>query len=117
MKKILIVDDDQDILEIVQLILWKQGYDVKTCATGVGLEELTRYYKPQLILLDVRLPGGKYGTELCKELKQIFAMPIILFSAELSVPFATFSADDFIKKPFEVNSFLEMINFHIMRAA
>ncbi|MEO6330610.1 MAG: response regulator [Ginsengibacter sp.] len=117
MKKILVVDDDQDILEIVELILLKNGYNVKTHTTGVGLDEVTKYYKPDLILLDVRLPGGKLGTELCMELKQTISTPIILFSAELSIPFSIFCADDFIKKPFEVKSLLTTINSHLQHAA
>ena len=81
MKKILIVDDDEGILEIVGHILTSYGFDVKTHSTGFNVPDVVLYYHPNLILLDIRLPG-KLGTEICKELKQIDSkLPIVLFSA------------------------------------
>ncbi|SRR5258706_6257486 len=110
MKKILVVDDDYDIADAVKFILMHKGYDVRTLSDGVNLQEMVRDYQPNLILLDVRLPGSKSGIELCKELKKIYSIPIILFSAEHKIAYEECSADNFIAKPFRRGYLLEMVN-------
>ena len=81
MKKILVVDDDRDILYLVCHILTLNGFDVKAYSTGTDVPDVVSDYNPDLVLLDVRLPG-KFGTEVCKELKKLYTnLPIILFSA------------------------------------
>ena len=115
MKKILIVDDDKDILHMVKYILTSHGFDVQTHATGLNVPDVVMHYHPNLILLDIRLPG-KLGTEVCKELKQIHSdVPVILFSAhaEQGKAFALCDADGFIQKPFDINNLLNVINLHI----
>ena len=90
MKKILVVDDDVDILFVIEHLLRLKGFDIRTHATGLGIPDIVIQYAPDLILLDVMLPGKK-GTEVCKELKVINPhTPVILFSA-------TSNASDFIK--------------------
>lgn len=115
MKKILVVDDDQNILEVVKFILTSNGFDVLTLATGQDVPEVVLHYQPNLILLDIRLPG-KLGTEICKELKQIHTdLPIILFSAhaeegrspDIKV------ADAFIQKPFDIRNFVNSVKLHM----
>src|SRR4029078_4080735 len=98
MKKILIVDDDEGILDIVSRILTSHGFEVKTHSTGFNVPGVVLYYHPNLILLDIRLPG-KLGTEICKELKQLDSdLPIVLFSAHAEKANAIGScvADDFL---------------------
>ena len=115
MKKILVVDDDEDILEIVRYILTSHGFDVQTHSTGLNMPGIVMHYHPNLILLDVRLPG-KLGTEICKELKQIHShLPIILFSANASKSeaFAICDADAFVEKPFDIKNLIETINLHV----
>ena len=80
MKKILVVDDDQDVLFLVQHILESRGFDVHTHSSGLKVPEVVMNYNPNLILLDVSLPE-KSGIEICNELKQIYSIPIILISA------------------------------------
>ena len=71
MKKIIIVDDDPDILEVVNIILMG----------GFNVPEIVDEYHPDLGLLDIRLPG-KQGTEICRDLRfTSYDLPIILFSA------------------------------------
>ena len=115
MKKILLVDDDLDILDIVKRILVENGFNVKTKSDGFNLPEVVNEYKPNIIILDIRLPG-KRGTELCKELKEIYTIPIILFSAEPIRSFEECDADDFIQKPFEVKHLITVINSHLKAA-
>ena len=116
MKRILIVDDEQDLLYIIKLLLTFKGFDVITHDSGYGVPGIVKKTKPDLILLDIRLPG-KSGTEICKELKEISNLPsIILFSAharEMEV-LADCKADGFISKPFDLNYFIEMVEQHTM---
>ncbi len=115
MKKILVVDDDVDILYIVQHILISHGFDVQTHSTGLNVPDIVMHYHPNLILLDIRLPG-KLGTEVCKELKQIHSnLPIVFFSAhaDQSKSFALCDADGFIQKPFDIKNLIDTINLHV----
>ena len=115
MKKILVVDDDEAILNVVKLILTSHGFDVQTHSTGLNVPDIVMHYHPNLILLDIRLPG-KLGTEVCKELKQIHTnLPIILFSAhaEQGKAFAICDADGFIQKPFDIKNLIDTINLHL----
>src|SRR5258706_7157112 len=116
MKKILVVDDDASILEIVSIILTSYGFEVKTHPTGFNVPDIVLYYHPNLILLDISLPG-KLGTEICKELKQLNSkLPIILFSAHWGKRKDVISisdADDFIEKPFDVRDLINTINLHL----
>ncbi len=115
MKKILVVEDDKDILNIVHHILISHGFDVQTHSTGLNVPDIVMHYHPNLILLDIRLPG-KLGTEVCKELKQIHSnLPIIFFSAhaDQGKSFALCDADGFIQKPFDIKNLIETINLHL----
>ena len=115
MKKILVVDDDKDILNVVQQILVSHGFDVQTHSTGLNVPDIVMHYHPNLILLDIRLPG-KLGTEVCKELKLIHTnLPILLFSAhaEQKEAFAICKADGFIPKPFDIKNLIDTINLHL----
>ena len=115
MKKILIVDDDEGILDIVSRILTSYGFEVKTHSTGFNVPGIVLYYHPDLILLDIRLPG-KLGTDVCKELKQLDSkLPIVLFSAhaEKEKTLGSCGANDFLEKPFDIKSLIDTINLHV----
>jgi len=115
MKKILIVDDDKDILHVVQFLLTSRGFDVQTHSTGLNVPDIVMHYHPNLILLDILLPG-KLGTEVCKELKQIYAsLPILFFSAhaDQGQALALCDADGFIQKPFDIKNLIDTINLHL----
>jgi DNA-binding response OmpR family regulator len=115
MKKILVVDDDPSILQVVDIILTRKGFDVHTHSTGNNVPEVVDNYHPDLVLLDIRLPG-KPGTEVCKDLKHANSnLPVVLFSANVSreKAVAECDADDFIKKPFDVEHLISTINMHL----
>ncbi len=114
MKKILVVDDDPDISQIVKYILTVRGFDVETHTTGLNVDEVVMSYNPNLILLDIRLPG-KLGTQVCKELKQKHTIPVILFSAHSDErkSFQKWDADAFIQKPFDIDELLNTIRLHL----
>ena len=115
MKKILVVDNDQDILEVVRISLKFYGFDVKTLSTGLNVPDVVRQYQPDLILLDIFLPD-KPGTEICKELKRLNSKtPIILFSAHAGKgkAFSACKANGFIQKPFDIPQFVNTIKSYL----
>ncbi|MEO7961425.1 MAG: response regulator [Ginsengibacter sp.] len=110
MKKILIVDDDEDILEAVSLILINAGFDIATHNTGLGVPAKVSACSPHAILLDITLPG-KRGTEVYKELIKTCDTPIIFFSAnaDRGKVLAECNAYDFISKPFDIHHLVKVI--------
>lgn len=103
-QKILIVDDDTNIAELISLYLTKECFD--TCIVNDGEEALLQFinYKPDLILLDLMLPGID-GYEVCREIRKTSSAPIIMLSAKGEifdkVLGLELGADDYIIKPFD----------------
>lgn len=107
MKKILVCDDDESILEAINLILTDQGYEVKTLQDSSDIESALREFEPQLILLDLWMSGSD-GREITKRLKANAAfknIPIIIISAinQGSKVSEEIQADGFIAKPFDLD--------------
>lgn len=117
-KKILIADDDPDILEVLTLILEESGYEVKTTSDGYALHRLGLEQDiPDLLLLDIWLSGW-HGREICRFLKSQAAtrsLPIILCSAnrETQQIATEAGADGFITKPFDLAHLLETIERYV----
>lgn len=114
MKRILVVDDNLDILHLVQMILKNQGFEVLTSPKGGDVISHTETFSPQIILLDVFLSGYD-GRDICRELKlnpKTRDIPVIMFSAHTSYAdiMRECNADDFIAKPFEVNDLVNKVN-------
>lgn len=111
MPKILVVDDDKDLMEVIKSLLTKRGFEVKTNANWEDGFNVLQTFKPQVILLDVFLSGID-GLDICRQLKsrvQTRDIPIIIFSGYPRVAEAViyeYGADDFIAKPFEVNELI-----------
>src|ERR1700709_894917 len=114
-KKIMIIEDDADILDVMTYILTDKGYEVISNSNSTILSEAGNNY-PDLILLDNRLPEG-LGLEICKQYKQKWEAegksicPIIIISAdhELETLATRYNADGFLEKPFDVVNFLATI--------
>src|SRR5579864_5322411 len=109
-KKILIVDDEPDILEFLKIILEEEGYTIVTTEKGEYLEKLANGALPDLILLDMLL-SGKDGRDIVKHLKsqqQTRHIPVIMFSAHPSAEETAHKAgaDDFVPKPFDIDVLL-----------
>jgi two-component system alkaline phosphatase synthesis response regulator PhoP len=103
--KILIVDDEKDIIEFLQYNFEKEGYLVYTARNGVDGKELALKVKPDLIILDIMMPGID-GVELCKELREIpeFENTLIVFLTARGEDYSQIAgfevgADDYITKP------------------
>jgi len=113
-KRILIIEDDPDILEILDIIFIDEGFDIVSKRNGMSADEIGLVH-PDLILLDVRISGfEKTGAQLCEELKS-FALtspiPVVLLSAEADLPSIArlCGANAYISKPFEINSLVSKV--------
>jgi DNA-binding response OmpR family regulator len=113
MERILVVDDEPDILQLISLCLSTKGYEVKTAKSKQEFFNLLISYTPDLIILDVML-GNDNGRDICKEIKaaQHKHIPIILYSA---VPtfldnYEECNADDILHKPFLLVDLYEKVN-------
>lgn len=116
-KKLLVVDDEQDILEFLKVILEEEGYIVVTSDKDDYLEQLHNDIPPDLILLDMLL-SGKDGREIVKYLKiqeKTRHIPVIMFSAHPNAKESArqAGADDFVAKPFEIDQLLNKIAHYL----
>jgi DNA-binding response OmpR family regulator len=117
MKKVLIVDDDIDILTVVQMLLKMNNYTVAAISKWQDVPKTIENFSPDLILLDVALSGAD-GRDICKRLKKsndTQSIPVILFSAHLDLASDTCGcmADGLITKPFETSYLLDTIRKNI----
>ena len=117
MNKILVVDDDTDILTVVEILLKMNNFSVQTISKWEEIPNSISNFSPDLILLDVAL-GGADGRDICKGLKKSDAtqhIPVILFSAHYNLVnnIKDCMADGLITKPFETSYLLETIRKNI----
>src|ERR1700733_12517730 len=111
-KKILICDDDLEIVKILSLRLRSNGYEVVFALDGIQSISLAHKERPDLIILDILMPAGG-GQSVCDKLQissDTFAIPIILFSAlsheEVKLKAAQLKIADFMTKPFDLDELL-----------
>ena len=115
MCKVLIIDDDKDLLDVIKSLLVKRGFDVEINNSWDDGYEKIKSFNPQIILLDVFLSGVD-GLEICKQLKSgtlTNHIPILIFSAYPRIADSAiyeYGADDFIAKPFEVNDLIQKMH-------
>ncbi len=105
-KKVLILDDDMDILQICSIVLKKKGFDVSTLNNSNQVVDRVRNYHPDVILMDNWIPGPG-GIEATRELKNtpdLQSIPVIFFSANSNVTQLAkeAQADYFLQKPFDI---------------
>ncbi|MBK8493891.1 MAG: response regulator transcription factor [Chitinophagaceae bacterium] len=115
-KKILIADDEPDILEIIQYNLQNEGYEVYTAKNGNEALDLAKRFNPDLIILDIMMPG-KNGIEVCNllRLQPAFKETLIIFLTALSdegteVKGLESGADDYIAKPVSPKVLVSKVN-------
>ena len=114
MSRIVIVDDNADVLQVMKLLLGSRGFDVFVTTKGEETFNLVNTVQPALVFLDIHL-AGMDGRQISKELKTTEAtkhIPVILFSANL-IKGATLSeslADEFIAKPFDIHELILKVN-------
>ena len=117
-QKVLVVEDDINIAELLRLYLQKDGFEVSHAADGGKAVEMAREIQPDLVLLDIMLPVMD-GWQVCRELRKTMKMPIIMLTAkgetEDKVSGLEMGADDYIVKPFEVKELLARVHAVLRR--
>ena len=103
--KLLIVDDDPNICDMLKLYFENEGYQVKTASDGVDGVNYFKIYEPDIVLLDIMMPK-KDGWQVCREIREVSPKPVIMITAKGEVFDKVLGlelgADDFIVKPFDM---------------
>jgi len=117
-KKILVVDDEESIRKIVDYALTEAGYEVHLAQDGSGAEFMLGQIKPDLVILDVMLPG-KSGLDIAKDLRATSDVPIIMLSARGDevdrILGLEFGADDYVTKPFSPRELVSRVKAILRR--
>lgn len=119
-EKILVVDDERSIVELVSFNLSKEGFQVVAAADGLEAVRLAREEKPDLIILDVMLPGLD-GFEVCRILRKEMPVPILMLTARKEevdrVVGLELGADDYVTKPFSPRELVARVRAILRRSA
>ena len=117
-QKILIVDDDSNIAELISLYLIKECFDTEIADNGEDAIAKFKSYRPHLILLDIMLPGID-GYDVCREIRKDSNVPIIMLSAKGEVFDKVLGlkigADDYMVKPFDSNELVARVQAILRR--
>lgn len=118
-EKILIVDDEEAIVDLIKMELEFEGYQVETAYDGEAAVEKAKTVHPDLIVLDIMLPKMN-GYDVCRTLTPIMDVPIILLTAKTDIIDKVLGlelgADDYLTKPFDNRELLARIKAHLRRA-
>lgn len=117
-QKILVVDDERPIAEIIKYNLQKEGFEVQTVYDGEDAIKMVHKMKPDLVLLDVMLPR-KGGFEILKEIRMEYVMPVIMLTAKEEesdkISGLELGADDYITKPFSTKEVVARVKANLRR--
>ena len=116
--KILVVDDDQNICELLRLYIEKEGFEVRIANDGRKALEIFEEQNPDLIMLDIMLPELD-GWQVCREIREISSKPVIMVTAKSTeldmIKGLEDGADDYIKKPFSVMELITRVKALLRR--
>ena len=119
MNRILIVEDELDLANIIKDYLEKELYEVEICTEGDEAIEIFDKFKPSLVILDLMLPGMN-GYEICQNIRIKSTIPILILSAKIDefdkVKGLDLGADDYITKPFRPRELLARVNAQLRRS-
>lgn len=120
MRKILIADDEPNLVATLQFNLEKEGYSVLTAADGEQAVAAVRQYHPDLLLLDLMLPRLN-GMEVCRIVRRESSLPIIMLTAKTDevdrVLGLEVGADDYVTKPFSIKELIARVRAQLRRAS
>ncbi|MSY84686.1 MAG: response regulator [Actinobacteria bacterium] len=116
--RVLVVDDDASLAEMLTIVLRQEGFDSRMCLRGDQAVEAFRDYKPDVVLLDLMLPG-RDGIDVCKEIRAESGVPIVMLTAKgdtVDVVVGLESgADDYVVKPFKPKELVARIRARVRR--
>jgi two-component system response regulator MtrA len=116
--RIIVVDDDASLAEMLTIVLRQEGFETQMFGRGDGALQVFRDYHPDLVLLDLMLPG-KDGIDVCKEIRAESGVPIVMLTAKgdtIDVVVGLESgADDYIVKPFKPKELIARIRARVRR--
>ncbi|MGJ3507086.1 MtrAB system response regulator MtrA [Enemella sp. A6] len=116
--RILVVDDDAALAEMLQLVLHQEGFEPTWCSRGDTALQAFRDSRPDLVLLDVMLPG-KDGVDVCREIRTESGVPIIMLTAKSDttdvVEGLEAGADDYVPKPFKAKELIARVRTRLRR--
>lgn len=117
--KVLVVDDDSNISELLRLYLEKDGFSVITCGDGMKALELQKSESPDIILLDIMLPKFD-GWQVCREIRKTSEVPIIMITAKGEtfdkILGLELGADDYVSKPFDAKEVVARVKAVLRRS-
>jgi len=118
--KILVIDDEENVCELITMYFEKAGYEVTCTGDGTNAVETIRTQKPDLVILDLMLPGVD-GLDVCKEIRKTSNVPLIMLSARVDevdrVLGLEIGADVYVTKPFSPRELLARVKAVLRRAA
>jgi two-component system response regulator MtrA len=116
--KVLVVDDDAALAEMLTIVLRNEGFDSRVCATGDRALAELRDYRPDVVLLDLMLPG-KDGIDVCREIRAESGVPIVMLTAKSDtidiVVGLESGADDYVVKPFKPKELVARLRARVRR--
>ncbi|HEX2923080.1 MAG TPA: response regulator transcription factor, partial [Chloroflexota bacterium] len=119
--RVLVVEDELKLVRLVRSLLEVDGYDVITAATGEDALDIVELAKPDLVLLDLLLPGDVDGYEVCRRIRTSSRVPVIMLTAKAQesdkVRGFDLGADDYITKPFSSRELLARVKAVLRRSS
>jgi two-component system response regulator MtrA len=116
--RVLVVDDDAALAEMLSIVLRQEGFDSQVCGRGDQALAAFRDYKPDVVLLDLMLPG-RDGIDVCKEIRGESGVPIVMLTAKSDtvdvVVGLESGADDYVVKPFKPKELVARIRARVRR--
>jgi two-component system, OmpR family, response regulator MtrA len=116
--RVLVVDDDAALSEMLSIVLRNEGFDSRVCPSGDTAMAQFRDYRPDLVLLDLMLPG-KDGIDVCREIRAESGVPIVMLTAKSDtvdiVVGLESGADDYVVKPFKPKELVARIRARVRR--
>ena len=116
--RVLVVDDDASLAEMLTIVLRQEGFDSRACGRGDDAIEAFRDYRPDLVLLDLMLPGLD-GIDVCKQIRAESGVPIVMLTAKSDtvdvVVGLESGADDYVVKPFKPKELVARIRARVRR--
>jgi two-component system response regulator MtrA len=117
-QRVLVVDDDEALAEMLDIVLTSQGYQPKVCHRGDQAMDVFHEFNPDLVLLDLMLPG-RDGVEICRDIRAESDIPIVMLTAKSDttdiVDGLEAGADDYVPKPFKTQELVARIKTRLRR--